>query len=355
MEDTAEKEEVEEEIAEVIPYQYEITCYGADYDVDGLVKRLNEENIIIPDYQRAYVWNLSQASRFIESLLLGLPVPGIFLSKEFESQKLLVIDGQQRLKTLQFFKKGLFAPSDRKFALKNVQKEFEGATYENLSPENKRRLNDSIIHATIIKQDTPTEEAASSVYFIYERLNTSGTLLQPQEIRSAIYHGEFRELLRSLNENEKWRAIYGPKSRRIRDEELILRFLALYYNFDNYNEPMKDFLNKFMGKNRKLAKLKECDLKALFDRTINQAYDLFGKDVFRFRKYLTASVFDAVMIGLARRLEKGPMVKKEMALSAYQKLIEDVNFVKSALESTGSNKNVQTRVFLAIKAFADVE
>jgi hypothetical protein len=118
---------------------------------------------------------------------------------------------------------------------------------------------------------------------------------------------------------------------------------------------MKDFLNKFMGQNRKLAKLKECDLKALFDKTINQAYDLLGKDAFRFRKYLTASIFDAVMIGLAKRLDKGPIAKKESALSAYQKLIEDVNFVKSALESTGSNKNVQTRVFLAIKAFADVE
>lgn len=102
----------------------------------------------------------------------------------------MVIDGQQRLKTIQFFKKGIFGPSGKEFALKNVQKEFQGATYEELSPANKRRLNDSIIHATIIKQDKPTEEAASSVYFIYERLNTSGTLLQPQEIRSAIYHGK---------------------------------------------------------------------------------------------------------------------------------------------------------------------
>lgn len=155
--------------------------------------------------------------------------------------------------------------------------------------------------------------------------------------------------------NKKWRAIYGPKSRRIRDEELILRFLALYYNFDKYNEPMKDFLNAFMGSQRKLSKLSGNDFTVLFDNTINEAYDLFGKEVFRFRKYLTASVFDAVMIGLAKRLEKGPITDRKSAVIAYQKLVEDVDFVKSSLESTGSNKNVQTRVSLAIKAFADVK
>ncbi len=112
---------------EVIAYKYSITSYGADYPVDSLVKRLQKGVIFVPNFQRSYVWNINQASRFIESLILGLPVPGIFLSKERSTQKLLVIDGQQRLKTLQFFYDGLF--NDKEFCLKGVQKNLDGRTY----------------------------------------------------------------------------------------------------------------------------------------------------------------------------------------------------------------------------------
>lgn len=94
----------------VVPERYDITSFGADYDVEGLVRRLQRGDIFIPSFQRNYVWNQSLASRFIESLLLGLPIPGIFLARETESNKLIVIDGQQRLRTLQFFYDGFFRP-----------------------------------------------------------------------------------------------------------------------------------------------------------------------------------------------------------------------------------------------------
>ena len=101
--------------------RYEITSYGADYDVAGFVARLQRNDIIIPSFQRDYVWRLPEASLFVESILLGLPVPGVFLAKDVETNKLLVIDGQQRLKTLQFFLEGFFNP---KHAAKN-QKVFK--------------------------------------------------------------------------------------------------------------------------------------------------------------------------------------------------------------------------------------
>jgi len=98
---------------EFYPVEYSISSYGADYPVDGLVKRIDAGSIYIPKFQRGYVWNIHRASRFIESLLLGLPVPAIFLSREQESNKMLVIDGQQRLRTLQFFYNGVFNPTER--------------------------------------------------------------------------------------------------------------------------------------------------------------------------------------------------------------------------------------------------
>jgi hypothetical protein len=101
-----------DEAAEIIPYNYAITAYGADPQVDGLIKRLRDGDIFIPlfslpeddaggtvTFQREYVWKKQQADRFIESLLLGLPVPGIFLVKE-DTGRNLVLDGHQRLQTL---------------------------------------------------------------------------------------------------------------------------------------------------------------------------------------------------------------------------------------------------------------
>ena len=116
---------------------YDITSYGIDFDVEGLVKRIGRGTILLPEFQRNYVWTLPEASRFIESLLLGLPVPGIFLAHDTESGKMYVIDGQQRLLSLQFFLSGYFkpkkdAPSNRVFRLTGVQKQFNGLLFSEL-------------------------------------------------------------------------------------------------------------------------------------------------------------------------------------------------------------------------------
>src|SRR2546427_13061892 len=97
-----------DEFEEEIPFDYSITSYGADYTADSLVKRMSVGDIFLPPFQRGYVWSYTQACRFVESLLLGLPVPGIFLSKDDPTQKLLVIDGHQRLRTLEYFYDGIF-------------------------------------------------------------------------------------------------------------------------------------------------------------------------------------------------------------------------------------------------------
>ena len=110
--------------------EFSITSYGADYTVDALVKRMRSSTFTVPDFQRRFVWSQRHASQFIESLLMGLPVPGIFLYKEAETNKHLVIDGQQRLRSLQAFYDKLFG--EKKFRLIGVRKPWEGKTYEEL-------------------------------------------------------------------------------------------------------------------------------------------------------------------------------------------------------------------------------
>lgn len=339
-----------------IPFKYSITSYGADYPVDSLCKRMENGSIYIPSLQRRYVWKLEQASRFIESLLLGLPVPGIFFSKEKETGKLLVIDGQQRLRTLQYFYGGIFQPSGKKFALKDVQEEFKGRTYESLEEEDRRRLDDSIIHATVVTQDEPSEDD-SSIYHIFQRLNTGGTTLKPQEIRSSIYHGEFNDLLKQINNYPAWRNIYGKSNKNMRDEEMILRFLALYFNVNNYQKPMTEFLNKFMGKNKHLKFYSGQQIKDKFETTIQLINDSIGSEAFKPKKSLNAAIFDAVMVGIARRLERGSIQNIDDLVSQYQSLLNNHNFqaVTTNTARTSEAGIIKERIKLATEAFAEIE
>ncbi|GCE93155.1 hypothetical protein NIES46_12040 [Arthrospira platensis NIES-46] len=349
---------LEDSDEELLTFKYSITSYGADYPVDSLVKRMKNGSIYVPTFQRGYVWDHREASRFIESLLLGLPVPGIFLAKEQDTQKLLVIDGQQRLKTIQYFYDGVFEPNQKEFSLTKVAHKFDGLTYQTLSEEDRRRLDDSIIPATIVKQDEPSDDN-SSIYYIFERLNTGGQQLKPQEIRACIYHGEFNNLLAELNYHQYWRDIYGsPKpDKRMRDQEMILRFLALYFEGDNYQKPMKGFLNDFIGKNRHLHRYDKSEIQLAFIRTIETAYDIWGVRAFKPKNQINAAVFDCIMVGLARRLEKGSIKDKESLDTNYQNLFKSQNFLDVTVNSsrTTEKSTVEKRLEQAINAFKNVQ
>ena len=137
----------------------------------------------------------------------------------------MVIDGRQRLETLRRYYEGKFG--NREFALIGVREKFQGLKYQDLTDEMRGNLDDTIIHATIIKQDEPNE-GGSSQFEMFQRLNTNATPLSAQEIRAASFRGNFCDLLVELNENENWRELFGKVHRRRRDEELILRFFAFY-------------------------------------------------------------------------------------------------------------------------------
>jgi hypothetical protein len=353
-EDLEDQRTDEAEAVEVLPFRYAISSYGADYPVDSLVKRLRDGSIYVPKFQRGFVWDIKDASRFVESLLLGLPVPSIFLSKEFDTGKLLVVDGQQRLLSLQYFYDGTWEPTTREFRLKGVQPEFEGRTYVTLRDEDRRRLDDSILHATVFKQDEPSDDE-SSVYEVFERLNTGGKKLTPQEIRSAVHHsGRIRDLLAELNRYPSWRAIYGPEDARMRDQELILRFLALQFDGQNYERPMVAFLNSFMGKNKGLSEEQASVMRRSFCDAVDLVSQSIGDRAFRPVRALNAAVFDSVMVGTAKRLQEGPVHDLTAYKGAYEELLNNQQFLDASGRGTASGERVRKRLELAIGAFAQV-
>ena len=358
-----EEVDVLDEADEVIPYTYGITFYGADCPVDSLVKQLDRGDIIVPTFdwvseednrivgfQREYVWPKPKADKFIESLLLGLPVPGIFLVRE-ASGRLLVLDGHQRLHTLHRYYKGLI--NGREYRLENVQERFVGMRFTDLDMEDRRRLDDSIIHATVVRQDEPSQDQ-SSIYIIFERLNAGGVNLQPQEIRVALYHGPLVRVLKSLNEERAWRELYGKKSWRLKDMEMILRFFAFYYCSDQYRSPMKDFLNRYMAENRNLDRQSEAELRQVFCKTTSVLNSILGRRAFRPKRAVNAAVVDSLMTGVAKRLRSGEIGDAEQFLRRYRSLLSSQEYLAATEKGTSQEVNVRTRMKLAKDIFVDV-
>lgn len=341
--------------------RYDITSYGIDFDVDGLVKRLIRGDIFIPEFQRDYVWKMPEASKFIESLLLGLPVPGIFLAQEPETGKMLVIDGQQRLLSLKYFFQEEFNPADgaktkRIFRLSKVKPQFEGKTYNSLETKDRINLENSVIHATIVKQESPAEDD-TSIYHIFERLNSGGRKLTPQEIRVAVYHGTLIELVKDLNKFDVWRNVFGPKNDRMKDVELILRFFAMKENYSNYTKPVIEFINNFCARNRYPSEDKCNYFKSIFETTIQSLYESVGSRLFRPARALNVALFEACMVGVAIKLETIPSTQKlssESLKEKYDYLLEHQTFLELISQSTSDVKNLKTRMDIAIATFADV-
>lgn len=334
----------EDEDYESAPPDYQISTYPADFTLEVLYLKWKAEDILIPDFQRSFVWKQVQASKLIESFLVGLPVPAVFLYSERKSQKFFVIDGQQRLKSIFYFFEGYFGPETqgtrRVFRLTGLSPDsvFNNKNFEDLRDEDRRRLKNSVLRAFVVQQLDPADD--TSMYHIFERLNTGGTLLTNQEIRNCVYHGKFITLLNEINSYPSWRRILGkdvPDTRR-KDIELIVRFFAMR-DVSAYKKPMKDWLSRFMKKNRDAPKEVRDASRDLFKRTCEQILASLGEKPFHIRAGLNAAVFDAVMTAFSNHLDAIPADID----NRYKRLLKDDEFDRDTRAGTTDVDTVKGR------------
>jgi Protein of unknown function DUF262 len=327
--------------------RYNLSYYGADYPVDALVRRMIEDEFIFPNFQRQYVWKVEEASKFIESLLLGLPVPSIFLAKDKYSRKLIVIDGQQRLRTLQFFFEGKF-PDGKAFKLKNVIPQINGFTFQELSSEDRLNLENTIIHCIIISEN----EHSDSIFYLFERLNTTGTPLTNQEIRNAIYHGPFNDLLYEFSQNNLWKKLYHKDEIRLEDQELILRFIALTFELENYSGSLNEFLNGFMLYNRSFDRVSKNDMERAFYQTFELIDNAIGENAFYHNKQFNRSLFETLCLTIS--LKHGDRIEPARLKLFYDELIKSTDFWELSKSSTTSRKSLHTRIEFANHLFESI-
>ncbi len=337
-----------------------ISYTGQDFDVDGLIKRLIKRDILIPTFghddddiraagfQRAFVWRRPQMDKFIESILLGYPIPGVFLVKQFDN-RYLVLDGQQRLLTLRFFHDGIY--EGKEFALKNVADDFKGLTYKTLPDELRRQFDNTFIQAIIVTSDGTTE-SLESIYRIFERLNSGGTQLTPHEIRVALYAGSFIDFLEELNSDGSWRELYGKKSPRLRDQELVLRIFGLVSNSERYKRPLKRFLNDVVAIHRDEARDDHEAFAHAFERATHVLVETVGRDAYRTGSQVNAALAEAVMVGLTRRLLVNFQIRKE----DISGIIDEIkSAARDAISrSTADESQVMYRIEISTKLFAEI-
>ena len=327
------------------PADYKITTFPADFTLEVLHQKWLQEEFTIPDFQRAFVWKQTQSSKLIESFLVGLPVPPVFLYRDFASERYLVIDGQQRLKSTFYFFEGYFGEeaqgARRVFRLSGLSPDsrFANRSYTELRDEDQRRLKNAVLRSFVVQQLDPDDQDTSK-YHIFERLNTGGTLLTNQEIRNCIFHGSLAKSLEELNQFCAWRALLGkenPDSRK-RDIELLVRFFAMQ-NLAGYQKPMKDFLSKFMRKNQDPSVESLSAGAQLFRDTCLRLVDSLGDRPFHIRNGLNVAVADAVMVAFSQHLDGIP----EDVPNRYATLKQDGEFDKTTREGTTDVDTVRQR------------
>lgn len=256
--------------------EYQLTTTPNDFNILTIISFIESSVFKIPSFQRHYVWDLKRASKLIESLLIRLPIPQIFLY-ENKRNEFLVIDGQQRLMTIYYFVKGRFPRKEKRSKLRDIfdsygqipddvmaddelfQKfnlrldgivegsvnRFHGKNYQTLG-EYKTSLGLSTIRNMIVKPVSKDEESGA-MFEIFNRLNSGGTNLGAQEIRMSLYHSKFLKALIEMNKDKRWRRILGKENPDIRlnDVEAILRVFAMVTFVDNYKATINGFINKF--------------------------------------------------------------------------------------------------------------
>lgn len=267
---------------------FNIKPWGADLSFRELIDRYDDDELVKPELQRKYVWDRREASRFIDSILLGLPVPSIFLAQT-QDEKLLIIDGYQRIMTIRDYVRGIFSGDDKAFSLsktEKVNKRWRGKHFAELTEAEQRRIKNTTIHAIIFAQQKEPQNEDTSLFQVFERINTSGRTLTAQEIRNCVAQGSFNKLLIKLNEHATWRSLFGlsDSDPRMRDMEYILRFFALssedYKAGTQERLSLRKFLDIYMKSHSTLSEEDEASMEKRFVDSIEMANNLFGSSAF---------------------------------------------------------------------------
>lgn len=335
----------------------EIDVDVSTVNLGSLIEQLeNDEIDLQPDFQRAAdVWDNVKKSRLIESILLGLPLPSFYFSEDPVSQKLSIIDGLQRICAIRDF----VLKEDEPLKLEGLQflKNFEGLTFSQLARPEVKRIKSLKITMNTLRKGTPLDVK----YIIFQRVNTAGEPLTPQEMRHALNQGPAAIFIKELANMESFKKAtnFSVKSKRMQDRNFVNRFVAFFIGYQDYMGDLDMFLNDKMGELNKMTPAQRNDIRVSFDKAMECCYEIFKKDTFRKRykitdkrKPISKSVYDTLSVNIAwlSDEEQHLLLKNAEDFKAGMiRLFNDEKFNFSISTGTGQKYNVEQR-FTMVKS-----
>lgn len=362
--------------------EYEISASPNDFNIRTLFDFIDSGIVKIPGFQRNYVWDIKRASKLIESLLIGIPIPQIFLYEEGKN-KFIVIDGQQRYFTIYFFKKKRFPKMEKRFELRKIfddskgipeeilndnnfftdfdlqlskkekdrKNKFHNQNYSSLSEGDRIGFDLRTIRNIIIKQNSPND-GDTVVFEIFNRLNSGGVNLKPQEIRTSLYHSKFYDMLYKINLNNSWRKLTPSitPDLNMKDVEILLRGFAMLQDQSSYKPSLTKYLNTFSLNAKKLSDDDIQYMEDLFNVFVDHISSLDDKAFFSKGGKFNISVYEAIFVAICNEAFKNKnTIIKHTDQSKIDDLKRDEAFVEATQSNTSSTANVNSRIKRAIE------
>jgi Protein of unknown function DUF262 len=353
--------EEDEELAFWSDRQKELVTAQADYNL-GTLRDLAADNTIDmkPHFQRRYRWDSKKKSKLIESLLLNVPIPPIYLNED-RYGKYSIIDGKQRISAVYDFMNGIFPLVGlRIFSELNGKKfgELPGAIQTILKTR-------PTLRAIIVLRQSDS----AIKYEVFQRLNTGGVPLNPQEIRNNVYSGALNNRINQLGESPLFHAalaIDRKESSRIyqemRDSELVLRFMTFCDNWETFSGGVRTQMDQFMEDNKNLRREKVETLTSRFSVALSNVVAVFGEHSFQrwqpekeaWRNQVLASLYDAEMLALQDADAEALAANRDALLRGFKALFTEPEFLRSVNAATNTPSFLKLRVRRLRKLLADV-
>ncbi len=346
------REEQESAIDSIPKDERHLRTQAYDMSISDIIAKIKAKDIVLdPDYQRNYVWDEKRASLLVESILLNVPIPVIYVAED-DDGAWDVVDGLQRLSALSRY-------FDNEFKLKGLEvlNELNGQKYKDLNPKASRLLRNGILRLILIFK----ESHADIKYEIFMRLNRGAVKLTEQELRNCLYRGRFNDLLHELVGQGLVQTLLDLDAPhyRMADAELLLRHFMIKGGYDpatgkiaTYTGNMRSSLNHYMAKVRNLPAPEIDALKKAFLSNAVKVAEVFGPDAFHrinadgsFDDRLNRAIMDAVMVGVGVHSLETIRAKKDAVKEVLRKLInEDKDFNDAITIRTSDKQRMEYRV-----------
>ncbi|MDM5104002.1 DUF262 domain-containing protein [Aeromonas salmonicida] len=316
---------------QILEFSKKIDFYTSEYTVEILADKVKKEEYFVPKYQRDFIWDLPRKSKFIESILIGLPIPFVFFWEDIETGKLEIVDGSQRLRTLEEY-------LNNRLVLDGLERlsALNGLKFSDLPLSRQRKIRNRSIRGIVLADKTDFESRID----LFERINTGSQVAEPAEVRRGVLRGPFMDFITSLTKNEDFRRLapISTKLEKLREyEELITRFFAYSDGLDDYKDNVSSFIFNYISKmNSDFDNDRVAEYTQRFERMLSFVDSTFP---YGFRRTTKGKAtprarFEAIAIGSYLALEKNPYLN--FTHKVGEEIINSSGFIKE-VRSDGAN------------------